>query len=107
MSARVIFFTTGLLAQAVEALLEPPGVRLLGARQRLEPLGDLLEALFARRLGEPRIHLGVLVGLARDRRPQVLLAAADRLAGRRIADLPQVLEVAVRLAGLALGGVAE
>src|SRR6185295_10788145 len=89
------------------ALLEAARVRLLGPRERLEPLGDLLEALFARGLGEARVHLGVLVGLAGDRRLQVLLAVADRLARRRVADLPQVLEVTVRVPGLALGGVTK
>src|SRR5688572_9775056 len=77
------------------------------ARQRLEPLGDLLEPFFARGLGEPRVHLGVLVGLAGDRRLEVLARVADRLAGRRVADLLQVLEVAVRMSGLALGGVTK
>jgi hypothetical protein len=33
-----------LQAEAVEALLEAPGVRLLRPRQGLEPLGDLVEA---------------------------------------------------------------
>src|SRR5258706_10191940 len=57
--------TDGLLAgEVVEALLEPAGVRTLGACQGLEPLGDLFEAFVARRLGEPRIHLRVLVRLA-------------------------------------------
>ena len=38
---------------------------------------------------------------------QVLIGRAERLAGGRVADLAQVVEVAVRVAGLALGGVAE
>src|SRR5580698_5057750 len=76
-----------LSVQRVEALLEPAGVRALGAGQGLEPLRDLVEALFARGLGEPRVHLRVLVGLARDRRLEVLRGVADRLAGRRVADL--------------------
>ncbi len=69
-----------LLAEAFEALLEAAGVRLLGARERLEPLGDFGEALVARRLGEARVHLGVLVGLALDGGLEVLLGAPDRLA---------------------------
>src|SRR4051794_32783428 len=48
----------------LEALGEPAGVALLGTRQRLEPLGDLGEALVAGGLRETGIHLGVLVGLA-------------------------------------------
>src|ERR1041384_326222 len=75
--------------EALETLLDPAGVRALGASQGLEPLGNLLEAFLARRLGEPRVHLRVLVGLAGDRRLEVLLAVADRLAGCRIADALQ------------------
>src|SRR5215470_6289782 len=93
--------------QTIEALLEPAGVRALGASQGLEPLGDLLEALVARSLGEARVHLRVLVGLAGDRSPEVLHAVADRLAGDGIADALEVVEVAVGVAGFALGGVAE
>src|SRR5262245_9025849 len=56
-----------LRGQAVEALLEPAGVRALGAGQGLEPLGDLLEALLAGGLREARVHRRVLVGLTGDR----------------------------------------
>ena len=66
---------------------EATGVALLGASERLEPVGDLVEALFAGGLGEARVHLGVLVGLAGDRRLEVLLGVADGLArwrGRRL-----------------------
>src|SRR5438477_4039630 len=107
MSRRWILLMTKtilLLLEGVEALLKPTGVRLLGARERLEPLGDLLEAFLPRGLGEARVHLGVLVGLAGDRRLQVLVGVADRLAGRRVAHRLQEVEVAVRVAGLALGG---
>src|SRR4051812_45011056 len=98
----------GLLrVQPVEALLEPAGVRALGAGQGLEPLRDLLEALLAGGLREAGVHRRVLVGLAGDRRLEVLGGIAERLAGRGIADALQVIEVAVRVAGLALGGVAE
>src|SRR5688572_1206514 len=111
MSARVMgrmrLMAPSLLLQVVEALLEPASVRTLGAGQGLEPLGDLREAFLAGGLGEARVHLGVLVGLAGDRRLEVQLAVADRLAGRRVAHLLQEVEVAMRVAGLALGGVAE
>src|SRR5580693_5068979 len=95
------------LLQLVEALLEPAGVRTLGASQGLEPLGDLGEALFARGLREAWVHRRVLVGLAGDRRLEVQVRVAERLAGRGITDALQVVEVAVCVAGLALGGVAE
>src|SRR5215475_7010353 len=91
--------------EPVEALLEPAGMRAFGASQGLEPLGDLLEALLARGLGKARIHLRVLVCLARDRRLEVLHAVADRLGGDWIADALQVVEVAVGVAGFALRGV--
>src|SRR5215471_18260012 len=111
MSARVIGRSRSalmaVLLQVVQALLEAAGVRALGAREGLEPLADLLEALLAGGLREARVHLRVLVGLAGDRRLEVERRVAQRLAGRRITDLLQVVEVTVRVAGLALGGVAE
>src|SRR5262249_32668374 len=97
----------GRLLEAVEALLEAPGVRLLGARERLEPLRDLVEAFLTGGLGEARIHLGVLVGLASDRSLEVLDAVADRLAGGRVAYALQVLEVPMGMTRLTLGGIAE
>src|SRR6516162_7701318 len=51
-------------ADALETLVEPAGVALLGAGEGLEPFGYLGEALVARRTGEAGVHLGVLVGLA-------------------------------------------
>src|SRR4051794_2536546 len=44
--------------QVLEALTEAAGVGLLGAGQRLQPLGDVLEALVAGGLGEAGVHLG-------------------------------------------------
>src|SRR5579862_8786084 len=78
----------------LEALREAPGVGLLGPGQGLEPLGDLLESLVAGRLREARVHLGVLVGLALDRRLQVVLGGADLRAGDGVAALLQEVEVA-------------
>jgi len=68
----------------------------------LEPIGDLGKAFVARRLGEARVHLGVLVRLAGDAGLEVVRGLPDRLAGRRIADLGEVLEVTVGVTGLAL-----
>src|SRR6476620_3717734 len=73
-------------ADGAEALGEATGVGLLGAGQRLQPLGDVLEALVASRLGEARVHLGVLVGLAGDGRLEVVGGGADGLTGDGIAD---------------------
>src|SRR5580692_3290884 len=83
----------GPLGDRLEALSETPGVRLLGARQRLEPLGDLHEALVAGGLGEAGVHLGVLVGLALDGRLEVVGGGADGHAGDGVAALAQEVEV--------------
>ena len=94
-------------SRRLEALREAPGVALLGPGQRLEPLGDLVEALVAGRLGEARVHLGVLVGLAGDGRLEVVLGRADGHVGHRVADLGEEVEVAEGVARLALGDRAE
>src|SRR5262245_20135477 len=78
-------------------------VRALGLRERLEPVRDLLEALAASGFGHARVHVGVLVRLAGDRRLQVVARLADRQARGRIADGLEVLEVAVRMPGLTFG----
>ena len=80
---------------------------LLGLRQRLEPVGDLVEAFFARGLRHARIHVGVLVRFAGDRGLQVQLGLADRMTRRRIADRFEVFEVTEGMAGLAFRGGAE
>src|SRR5579884_1072454 len=90
-----------------QSLAEPAGVRLLGPGQRLEPLGNLVEALVARRAGEAGVHLGVLVGLALDGGLEVVRSGADRHAGHRVTDLGQKVEMAERVAGLALGDGTE
>src|SRR6267142_6586312 len=72
----------GVLARdLLEALGEAAGVRLLRLGQRLQPFRQLGEALVTRRLGHARVHLGVLVRLARDGRLEVRLRLADGLAG--------------------------
>src|SRR6185437_1641450 len=97
----------GLLAERVERLLEAAGMRFLGLRERLEPVGDLVEAFLAGGLRHAGIHVGVFMCLAGNRRSEILIGRADRLAGRRIADFLQVFEMAVRMAGLAFRGRAE
>src|SRR3546814_9674304 len=86
------------LGDLFQALGEAAGVALLGAGERLEPLGDLLEALLAGGLGEARVHLGVLVGLAGDGGPEVVLGGSDGLAGDGVADLREEVEVAAGVA---------
>src|SRR4029453_2751152 len=91
----------------VEGLLEATGVALLGLGQGLEPVGDLGEAFLARGAGHARIHVGVLVRLARDRGVGVGAGGADRQAGRRVAAHLEELQMAVRMAGLAFRGRTE
>ena len=86
--------------QVVECLLEPVGVRALGFGQRLEPIGNLTEALVAGGLRHTRVHVGVLVGLPGDGRLQVELRVANRQTRGRVADRLEILEVAVRVASL-------
>src|SRR6185295_3392154 len=73
----------------------------------LEPVGDFFEAFIARLLRHARVHVGVLVRLAGDCRLQVRARRADRQAGRRIADDLEILEMAVRVTGLAFRRRAE
>src|SRR3954454_4344122 len=91
-------------AQRVERLLEAAGMRLLGLRQGLEPIGDLVETFLARGPRHAGIHVGVFVRLAGDRRLEVARRRTDRQTGRGIADFLEELEMTVRMAGLALGG---
>src|SRR5579875_1564701 len=80
---------------------------LLGPGKGLEPLGDLFEALFASGLGEPRVHLGVLIGLPFDRRLQVVGCRPDPGTGDGIADLSEEVEMAERVTGLPFGDRTE
>ncbi len=52
--------------QILQTAGEATGVAALGLGERLEPLGDLVEALLAGGLRHARVHLGVLVGLTFD-----------------------------------------
>src|SRR5690349_15156991 len=94
-------------SERLETGLEAAGVRLLGPGERLEPFGDLVEALLAGGAGEAGVHLRVLVRLAGDRRLEVVLGVTDRLAGGGVADLGEVLEVTVGVPGLAFGNGPE
>src|SRR6266404_5402946 len=90
-----------------EGLLEAPGMQLPGLGERLEPVGDLVEAFLAGHARHARIHVGVFVGLARDRGLEVVAGRTDRLAGRQVAHFLEIFEMAVRVPGLALGSRAE
>src|SRR2546428_10216279 len=76
-----------LASDLLEAFVEPARVRLFRLGERLEPLRELGEAFLPRGLGHARVHLGVLVRLAGDRGPEVLLGLADRLVPDPIPDL--------------------
>src|SRR5713101_2269806 len=91
----------------LKSLRELAGMTLLGAGERLEPLSDLVEVLVTRGAGEPGVHLGVLVGLAGDRRLQVVGRRADGHTGHRVADLRQEVEVTERVSRLTFGHRAE
>src|SRR5260221_1547610 len=90
-----------------ERLLEAPGMRLPSLGERLEPVGDLVEAFLAGHARHARIHVGVFVGLARDRGLEVVAGRTDLLAGRGVAHFLEIFEIAVRMPGLALGSRAE
>src|SRR3989441_5599439 len=96
-----------LASDLLEAFVEPARVRLFRLRKRLEPLRELGEAFLPRGLGHARVHLGVLVRLAGDRGPEVLLGLADRLVRDRIADVFQEVEVPEGVAGLGVRRVLE
>jgi hypothetical protein len=82
-------------------------VRLLGLCQGLEPVSDFREAFIACGLREARIHIGVLVGFAVHGGSQVEQRVAQWQARCGIAHRLQIIEMTVRVAGLALSGVAE
>ncbi len=76
-------------------------MRTFSLAERLEPVGDLVEAFFACRLGHARIHIGVFVRLTRDSGLQIVARRTDRQPGRRIADNLEVFEMPVGMPGLA------
>src|SRR5258708_39417634 len=94
-------------SKRVERLSEAADMRLPGLGERLEPVGDLVEAFLAGNAGHARIPVGVFVGLAGDRGLQIVAGRADRLAGGGIAPLLALLDMAVRVTILALGSRAE
>src|ERR671919_420380 len=96
-----------LITETVERFLEAVRMAALRLGERLEPVGDLAEALVARLLRHARIHVGVLVRLAGDRRLEILARAPDRQVGGRIAHRLEVLEMPMRMPGLAFSGRAK
>src|SRR6185503_14922054 len=82
-------------------------MRLPGLGERLEPIGDLVEAFLASGACHAWIDVGVFVGLAGDRVLEIVAGPADRLADREIAHFLEIFEMAMRVPGLALGDRAE
>ena len=78
-------------------------MRLLGFCQGLKPVGHLGEAFIPGGLGHSGVHVGVFVGFPGNRGLEVFVGRADRLAGCWIAGLFKKLEMAMSMAGLALG----
>lgn len=62
-SPAVSIVRDGLIVERIQGFLETIGMRALGLGQGLEPIGNLVKIFVARRLGHPRVHIGVLVGL--------------------------------------------
>src|SRR5512147_1027878 len=96
-----------LLAEGVQSLLKPVGVRAFGLGQRFEPVGDFGETLVARGLGHARVHIGILVGLTGNGGLEVVRSYADREAGGRVATLLEILKVSMGVAGFTFSGGAE
>src|SRR6266403_2081794 len=72
-------------SKRVERLLEAAGMRLPGFGERLEPVGDLVEAFLTGGAGHARKHVGVFVGLAGDRGLEVV---AGQTIGLPVAGSP-------------------
>src|SRR4029077_146159 len=100
-------FHSDRVAVFFERLSEAPSMRLPGLGERLEPVGDLVEAFLAGHARHARIRVGVFVGLAGDRGLEVVAGRTDRLAGRRGVHFLEIFEMTVRVPGLALGSRAE
>src|SRR6267154_3225881 len=94
-------------SKRVEHLSEAADRPLSGFGERLEPVGELVDAFLASNAGHARIHVDIFVGLAGDRGLEDVAGRTDRLAGRPVAHFLEIFEMAVRVPGLALGSRAE
>ena len=88
-SDRVSFFESLDGSKRVEHLSEAADRPLPGLGERLEPVGELVDAFLAGNAGHARIHVDIFVGLAGDRGLEDVAGRTDRLAGRRVARLPR------------------
>src|SRR3977135_2936395 len=83
-------------SERVDHLLEAADMRLPGLGERLEPVGELVDAFLASNAGHARIHVDIFVDLAGDCGLEDVAGRTDRLFGRRGAPFLQVVETAVR-----------
>src|SRR5208283_4019376 len=95
------------LGEALQALREAAGMGLFGLGQGFEPVGDLGKALFASGFGHAGVHVGVFVCLTGDGRSKIGCRVAHGQVRGWVADRLQIVQVAMRVAGLAFRGVAE
>ena len=69
-----------------------------GFSERLKPISDLIKAFITSRLRHTRIHIGVLMSLARDSGFKIVGSTADGQTRCRISCFLKILEVAMRVA---------
>ena len=79
-------------------------MRALCLGQRLEPVGDFVETLFTGGFRHAGIHVGVFMRFTGNRGLQVIRGATDGQSGGRVTNLLQVLQMTVRMTGLAFRG---
>ena len=95
------------LVEFVERLLETSGMRTFGLGEGLEPIGNLVETFITGFAGHSRIHIGVFMGLAGNRRFEVVRGRTNGLASCGIAGFLKIFEMAVRVTGFTFGGGPE
>src|ERR1700688_2524268 len=93
--------------QVVQRFLEAIRVGSFGFGESLEPIGNFTEALVARALRHPRVHIRVFVRFAGNCRLEIQRSRADRQSRGRVADRLEVLQMPMGMAGFAFGSGTE
>jgi len=75
--------------------------------QGLKPFGQFRETFGPRGLRETGIHLGVFVGLALDRRLEILFRGTDGHAGARITDFFQKIQMTKGMSSFGLRSISK
>src|SRR5205807_3297047 len=91
----------------LQKITEPAGMRFLRLRQRFEPVCDFREALIARGLCHSGIHVRIFVRFPMNGGLEVECRIAEWLACGGIANLLEIVEETMSMAGFAFGGIAE